>query len=684
MKTKHSIDIENRSMEVDEEPGSGRSTPVLDEPEYHDIEGREKDGEDNELMVDDGGGSDNESQRGGLQDDDADAEYVSDGGEVEREEVERDMDEDEDMSDQEQNGDDYNNNGPSSPASPAMSVDEPESPQQMSYSAHGSPAGSPAGSAQYDNDGPNSPAADQENSNRDYSPSRSESQAVSPSSQTKEDSQPASPARSRSPSPAGSGPKSPSDNGSQSQSPARSRSGSPTGSQALSPARSRSPSPTRSGSRSPSPAKSGSRSPSPARSRSGSPSPTRSRSGSPGVQRSRSGSPGVQRSRSGSPAQSGSRSPSPARSRSGSPASQRSRSGSRSPARSGSGSPSPTRKVEVVPLPLQEVDQEVVAGLLPQQEVVLEVEVAHPLQLGVDLEVVVLKVKLKARKEKGLRKLKEVMMRMKVIKSILSDDESEVATGEVVGNEVLPQLSEDENEEEARHDFVSDFDMMMAKKKEEMKKRRKKRGNVDIINDSDDLIADMIVKMKEAAEEDRELNRKKLPAFRKRKYLPVVVSQLKKSDLHAFFLDSGILNAITFPSINAGTLKSSGIGKAVMYLYKHPKETKENRDKAGKLINEWARPIFNLTSLSKEEREERDYNQLGNKRRRMRARVPAPSIKDYVVRPKWKVEERVKSSGGKKEVTRYEKHVRSFAEKKKFGKSQRAVTISIEGRNMAL
>ena len=33
-----------------------------------------------------------------------------------------------------------------------------------------------------------------------------------------------------------------------------------------------------------------------------------------------------------------------------------------------------------------------------------------------------------------------------------------------------------------------------------MRKRKKRRRDVDIINDNDDLIADMIVKMKEAAE----------------------------------------------------------------------------------------------------------------------------------------------------------------------------------------
>lgn len=161
-----------------------------------------------------------------------------------------------------------------------------------------------------------------------------------------------------------------------------------------------------------------------------------------------------------------------------------------------------------------------------------------------------------------------------------------------------------------------------------------------------------------------------------------------------------------------------------MYLYKHPKESKQNRDRAGRLISEWARPIFNLScdfkAMSKEERQERDMLQIQNNRKKTpepepstskkkrsglhsalttaeekplrpgeagwvaRARVPLPSNKDYLVRPKSTVEGEVLTPQ-KRKPNRFEKHMKKFLDAKRLkGGSRRAVEISIEGRKMAL
>lgn len=67
-----------------------------------------------------------------------------------------------------------------------------------------------------------------------------------------------------------------------------------------------------------------------------------------------------------------------------------------------------------------------------------------------------------------------------------------------------------------------------------------------------------------------------------------------------------------------------------------------------------------------------------------RARVPIPSMKDYVIRPKSNVEMDLSRITSKKPITKLEKHMRNFREMKKINKMNRAIPISIEGRKMAL
>lgn len=49
------------------------------------------------------------------------------------------------------------------------------------------------------------------------------------------------------------------------------------------------------------------------------------------------------------------------------------------------------------------------------------------------------------------------------------------------------------------NDGVSDFEAMLAKKREEQSRKRK-RKDIDIINDNDDIIAQLLADMRSAAE----------------------------------------------------------------------------------------------------------------------------------------------------------------------------------------
>ncbi|XP_029372885.1 protein IWS1 homolog isoform X2 [Echeneis naucrates] len=293
--------------------------------------------------------------------------------------------------------------------------------------------------------------------------------------------------------------------------------------------------------------------------------------------------------------------------------------------------------------------------------------------------------------------------------------------------------------------FMSDFDIMLARRKAMNSRKRRHRDGGTFISDADDVVSAMITKMNEAAEEDRTLNSQKKPALKKLTLLPQVVMHLKKQDLKETFIDSGVMSAIKewisplpdkslpalrireellrilqeLPSVSQETLKHSGIGRAVMFLYKHPKESRPNKDLALKLINEWSRPIFGLTSnykgMTREERQQRDLDQQMPQRRRLssggqtprrdlekqltgeekalrpgdpgfcaRARVPMPSNKDYVVRPKWNVEVDSNRGPAKKGLSRVDKQMRRFADIRRLTKTGHAVKISVEGNRMPL
>ncbi|CAF1283347.1 unnamed protein product [Rotaria sordida] len=306
----------------------------------------------------------------------------------------------------------------------------------------------------------------------------------------------------------------------------------------------------------------------------------------------------------------------------------------------------------------------------------------------------------------------------------------------------------------SKNNIGYDIDLYLEKRAEKRRGNRRrggKNGDIDLAGpDGDQLVSKLIDQMKIATEEDRIFNKSRQPATAKLLLLPTVEQQLCRADLTEIFLDNGILTVFKdwlsplpdkslpnikireslikilqqFGVINADPLRDSGIGKALMYLYKHPRETKENKIKLIKIIHDWARPIFNLDTdyklLTREERQQRDVDQASLKRqtsltgkpknrsadvdlpfssdRRQddddelnkdedcpRARVPRPSNKDYVVRPVSTVEYSDKKGDGKKRtISRLDAIKRRQQDRKRNSKPMSIVKLSIEGNKMHL
>ncbi|KAG0148160.1 hypothetical protein CROQUDRAFT_655311 [Cronartium quercuum f. sp. fusiforme G11] len=191
--------------------------------------------------------------------------------------------------------------------------------------------------------------------------------------------------------------------------------------------------------------------------------------------------------------------------------------------------------------------------------------------------------------------------------------------------EEYDQQQADELEQEAvpidpealrKQDLYDRIDQAAGKNKKG-KKRRKKGGDDDLEMLADEEVSQLRSKMMAAVNEDNEANEERRPATAKMMLLPMVTSTMQKSHLETAILDNGLLEAVkkwleplpdrslpalniqrsllqllTKMSIDTQSLKSSELGKVVLFYTKCKRVDTSIKRLADNLVTTWLRPII--------------------------------------------------------------------------------------------
>ncbi|TMW60051.1 hypothetical protein Poli38472_000093 [Pythium oligandrum] len=193
-----------------------------------------------------------------------------------------------------------------------------------------------------------------------------------------------------------------------------------------------------------------------------------------------------------------------------------------------------------------------------------------------------------------------------------------------------------------------------------LKTGRRAKMNLSV-QEQEQIVQEVLYRMDKAHADDLASIAERKPALERIKYVDHAIRVLRKQQLQPTFLDFDLLSFIkkwiqpledgTLPNLGVRTkmlhmvarlpvmkehLKRSGFGKVVMMLWKHPEETRDNKDLCRDLIERWSRAVFDKTlDYSKlAELEAEKAENMGYRRpERRQQQKPAVSRSEYGANP---------------------------------------------------